>query len=158
MSKEIVRAEPGGWQNVAREGYRAGVAGVVRHTLIGGRKMHPADPGPTIEMRYFEVAPGAATRLEKHEHEHTVIVAAGSGYAVVGTELHEVGPRDIVYVGSLVPHQFIARGEESFGFFCAVTAARDFSQELSAEELAALRSSPAGAHIAPDAFRDRVSV
>ena len=157
MSKNVVRAHAGGWDNIAREGYREGVAGVVRHTLVGARKMHAGDPGPAIEMRYFEVAPGAATRLEKHEHEHIVIVGAGHGYAIIGTELHELGPRDVVYVGPLVPHQFVAR-DETFGFFCAVSAVRDFSQELSAQEIDALRASDAGPYIQPDAFRERVSV
>lgn len=150
MDKKIVHAEPQGWENIAREGYREGAAGVVRHTLIGQRKMSAGDPGPTIELRYFEVAPGAATRLEKHEHEHTVIVGAGSGYAIVGTELHEVGPRDIVYVGAMVPHQFVCRGDAPFGFYCAVTTLRDFSQELSPRELAALRASAAGSVMAPE--------
>ena len=55
----------------------------------------------------------------------------------------------MVYVGPWEPHQFINAGDEPFGFFCIVTAFRDVSQELSAEELARLESSPAGAVIQP---------
>ena len=159
MRHKVVRKNPAGWAGITPEGYREGaIDGAARHTLIGARKSDAAQPGPTIELRYFEVAPGAASRLEKHEHEHTVIVGAGAGYAIVGTELHEVGPHDVVYVGPLVPHQFINRADEPFGFYCAVTAVRDASQQLSESELDALRASPAGSVMQPGAFRDKISV
>jgi hypothetical protein len=53
-------------------------------------------------------------------------------------------------VGPLVPHQFVNRGTESFGFFCVVSTVRDFTQKVSAEELAAIMASPAGAFVDPD--------
>lgn len=159
MKLKVVHKSSTGWAGVPEEGYREGAGGgVVRHTLVGGRKRDAAAPGPSLELRYFEVSPGAASRLEKHEHEHTVVIGAGEGYAVIGTELHAVGPHDVVYIGPLVPHQFINRGAAPFGFFCAVDAARDASQELSAQELAALQNSPAAAVIQPEAFRERVSI
>jgi quercetin dioxygenase-like cupin family protein len=100
-------------------------------------------------VRYFEVPPGAVTRLEKHEHEHYVIVGEGHAHAIVGESVSVVGPRDVVYIGPLVPHQFVNRGDETFGFFCTVDTVRDFSQTLSPEELAELQASPAGDFIDP---------
>jgi len=54
-----------------------------------------------------------------------------------------------VYVGPLVPHQFINRSDANFGFFCMVSAARDISQKLAPDELARLMASPAGAFADP---------
>ena len=95
-------------------------------------------------MRYFELQPGAATRLEKHEHEHYVIVKRGLGHAVVGETATEISANDVVYVGALELHQFVNRGKETFGFYCIVDAARDFSQAPTSAELERLRASPAG--------------
>lgn len=139
-----------GWAGVEHEGYVPGVrTNVVRHTLVGARKAAPGDPGPSGELRYFALPPGTVSRLEKHEHEHFVIVGEGVGHAIVGETVREVRPHDIVYVGPLVPHQFVSRGDATFGFFCMVSAARDVSQELSPEELARLLASPAGAYADP---------
>src|ERR1700676_2601766 len=53
-----------GWEGVEAEGYVPGqTTKVVRHTLVGGRKERSTDPGPGLEARYFEVPPGAGTRL-----------------------------------------------------------------------------------------------
>ncbi|GAC1300836.1 MAG: hypothetical protein NVSMB19_08040 [Vulcanimicrobiaceae bacterium] len=150
MQRAIVSKTVQGWEGVEHEGYVPGVASnVVRHTLVGGRKDEPGSAGPTNEVRYFDLPPGTVSRLEKHEHEHFVIVGAGVGHAIVGDTVREVRQHDVVYVGPLVPHQFVNRGTENFGFFCMVAAARDYSQELSADELARLMASPAGAFADP---------
>lgn len=153
MQKPVTRATQGGWEGVRLEGYRSGDAvadtGVSRHTIVGRRKNAPADPGPAMELRYFELQPGAASRLEKHEHEHYVIVRDGKGYAIVGDAVTEVGPSDVIYVGPLLLHQFVNRGDGPFGFFCFVNACRDFSQQPTPEELARLAESPAGAVAKP---------
>jgi len=140
---------------------RAAATSVVRHTLVGGRKDEPGAAGPPNELRYFDLPPGTVSRLEKHEHEHFVIIGAGVGYAIVGDAVREVRQHDVVYVGPLVPHQFVNRGDANFGFFCMVSAARDVSQELTAQELDRLLASPAGAFADPHGApppRKRVSV
>lgn len=150
MQRAIVTKTPDGWEGIEHEGYVPGVPGsVVRHTLIGGRKEAPGAPSPTNEVRYFDLPPGTVSRLEKHEHEHFVIVGAGIGHAIVGDTVREVRQHDVVYVGPLVPHQFVNRSDANFGFFCVVTAERDYSQELSPEELDRLMASPAGAYADP---------
>jgi quercetin dioxygenase-like cupin family protein len=150
MQRSFVPKSPEGWDGVEREGYVPGdVTKVVRHTLVGSRKETGDEPGPNFEVRYFEVPPGAVTRLEKHEHEHYVIVGAGVGQAIVGDTVREIRLHDVVYVGPLVPHQFVNRGDATFGFFCIVSAKRDISQQLSAEEIAHLMATPAGVYADP---------
>jgi ribulose-bisphosphate carboxylase large chain len=151
MQKRIVRTAGNGWEGVEPSGYapEAPGTGVARHTLIGSRKSERTDPGPQMELRYFEVQPGAASRLEKHEHEHYVIVRKGLGYAVIDQTVTELAPNDVVYVGPLELHQFVNRGDEPFGFYCFVDTCRDFSQAPTAEELARLDASPAGAIAKP---------
>jgi mannose-6-phosphate isomerase-like protein (cupin superfamily) len=147
----VRRATSGGWQGIEPTGYspEQAATGVVRHTIVGARKSSSSEPGPQMELRYFEIAPGAASRLEKHEHEHYVIVSRGFGYAVLGDTATEIGPNDVVYVGPLELHQFVNRGEEPFGFYCFVDSCRDFSQQPTTEELARLEASPAGAVAKP---------
>jgi mannose-6-phosphate isomerase-like protein (cupin superfamily) len=148
--RRVIRRTADGWDGVEREGYVPGErTKVVRHTLVGARKESPDEPGPTNEVRYFEVPPGACTRLEKHEHEHFVIVGDGIGHVIVGDAVHEVRRHDVVYVGPFEPHQFVNRSAETFGFFCMVACVRDISQELSPEELDRLLRSPAGAYADP---------
>jgi mannose-6-phosphate isomerase-like protein (cupin superfamily) len=151
MQRRIVRAKQHGWDGVEPAGYSpdAPGTGVARHTIVGSRKSEPGAPGPQMELRYFEVQPGAASRLEKHEHEHYVIVNRGLGYAVIGDTAAEIGPNDVIYVGPLELHQFVNRGDEPFGFYCFVDSCRDFSQAPTQEELARLEASPAGAVAKP---------
>ena len=150
MQRSIVSKTDSGWDGVEPEGYVPGVrTAVVRHTLVGSRKASASEAGPTNEVRYFDLPPGTVSRLEKHEHEHFVIIGEGAGYAVVGEHVRAVKQHDVVYVGPLEPHQFINRSDAPFGFFCMVSAERDFSQEITGDELARLLASPAGAYIDP---------
>jgi quercetin dioxygenase-like cupin family protein len=151
QQRRFVRKAETGWDGVEREGYVPGEpTKVVRNTLVGRRKEAADDAGPQLELRYFEVPPGAVTRLEKHEHEHFVIVGEGVGHAIVGSDVREVRQHDVVYVAPLEPHQFVNRGTQTFGFYCVVTAHRDPSQQLDPGELAALAASAAGPFADPD--------
>jgi S-methyl-1-thioxylulose 5-phosphate methylthiotransferase len=154
MAAKIVRARQGGWEGVDPVGYTPDGpgTGVARHTIVGSRKEAPSDPGPQLELRYFEVRPGAASRLERHEHEHYVIVKRGFGYAVIGDSATEIAPNDVVYVAPLELHQFVNRADEPFGFYCIVDSCRDFSQAPTPEELERLQGSPAGAVAKPFAI------
>jgi mannose-6-phosphate isomerase-like protein (cupin superfamily) len=148
--KRVIHAAGHGWEGVPIEGYRPGAAvGVERHTIVGGRKSDASEPGPSKELRYFELQRGAVSRLEKHEHEHFVIVKTGRGYAVIDGTVTEIGPNDVVYVAPLELHQFVNRGDEPFGFYCFVDAARDFSQEPDNEDLERLMASPAASVVKP---------
>ena len=137
--KRVTRATKSGWDGVAIEGYRPGddaaTTGVSRHTIVGGRKNDAGEPGPAMELRYFELQPGAASRLEKHEHEHYVVVRDGLGYAVLGDSATEIGPGDVIYVGPLELHQFVNRGDRPCWFLCLVESCGVLSHPPSAGEL-----------------------
>jgi len=154
MQRRIIRSTANGWDGVEPAGYTPDTpgTGVARHTLVGSRKNDASEPGPRMELRYFEVQPGAASRLEKHGHEHYVIVRQGLGYAIIGDTATEIGPNDVIYVGPFELHQFVNRGPTPFGFYCFVDTCRDFSQAPTSEELARLESSPAGAVAKPFAI------
>lgn len=151
MEKRIVHRSGAAWEDIAIAGYAPGVPGnVERHTIVGERRADDSAPGPKLELRYFRLERGAASRLEKHEHEHYVIVGEGRGKAYVAGAVSDIGERDVVYVGPLEPHQFVNVGEDPFGFFCVVPTVRDFSQALTPDELAAIAANPAAAFVQPD--------
>ena len=152
MQRRVIHKRGAGWEGVEAEGYRPGAAvGIARHTIVGGWKPEPGAPGPQLELRFFELEPGAASRLERHEHEHYVIIGQGLGHAIVGERVEEVAVGDVVYVAPLELHQFINRGSERFGFYCIVTAARDGARIPEPEEIERLLDSPVGPFIQPDA-------
>jgi quercetin dioxygenase-like cupin family protein len=125
------------WEGVEPRAYTPGSSdpAVTRHVLAG-----PADAA--FEVRYFEVAPGGATSLEKHEHVHVVMALRGRGRALVGRQVLEMAPFDVVQTPPFAPHRWINPGDEPFGFLCTVDRARDRPQPLSEDELAALASDP----------------
>ena len=101
MRRRVIRAARDGWEGVEPAGYSpdAPGTGVARHTIVGNRKSDASEPGPRWSCATSRLQPGAASRLEKHEHEHYVIVRRGLGYAVIGDTATEIGPNDVVYVG-----------------------------------------------------------
>jgi mannose-6-phosphate isomerase-like protein (cupin superfamily) len=97
-----------------------------------------ADPQLDGELRYFEMAPGGFSTLERHEHMHAVLILRGRGHCLVGEEVSAIETRDLVTVPALTWHQFRATRGEPLGFLCMVNAARDKPQLPSAEDLAKL--------------------
>jgi mannose-6-phosphate isomerase-like protein (cupin superfamily) len=97
-----------------------------------------ADPQLAGELRYFEVAAGGFSTLERHEHMHAVLILRGRGHCLVGEEVRAVETRDLVTVPALTWHQFRATRGEPLGFLCMVNAARDKPQLPSPEDLAKL--------------------
>jgi quercetin dioxygenase-like cupin family protein len=104
-----------------------------------------AEPKLGCELRYFEMAAGGFSTLERHEHMHAVMILRGRGKCLLGDEVRDVGPFDLVTIPSWTWHQFRATEGEPFGFLCMVNALRDKPQLPSEQELAALRSHPAAA-------------
>ncbi len=94
------------------------------------------------ELRYFEIATGGFSTLERHEHVHAVLILRGTGTAIVGGEVIELKTNDIVTVPAMTWHQFRATRGEPLGFLCMVDAVRDRPQLPTAEDLAALRRDP----------------
>lgn len=107
------------------------------------------------QLRYFEVAPGGHTTLERHRHLHAVIIVRGRGRCLLGTAVHEIGMRDLVTVPALTWHQFRAAPADALGFLCMVNRERDRPELPSAEDLRALSVFPAvAAFLAECAARD----
>lgn len=101
------------------------------------------DPLLSCQLRYFEVAPGGCTTLERHEHAHAVLIERGRGRCLVGDRLYDLATHDLVHVPSMTWHQFQASKDEALGFLCMVNAVRDRPQLPSAEDLERLREDPA---------------
>jgi mannose-6-phosphate isomerase-like protein (cupin superfamily) len=98
-----------------------------------------SDPQMQGELRYFEVAPGGFSTLERHQHMHAVLILRGRGHCLVGGEVRRLNTNDLVTVPAMTWHQFRASAGEPLGFLCMVNATRDKPQLPSAEELASLQ-------------------
>jgi mannose-6-phosphate isomerase-like protein (cupin superfamily) len=94
------------------------------------------------ELRYFEVGPGGHSTLERHVHTHAVIVLRGRGRCLVGEEIHEIAPYDLVTVPPMTWHQFRADEQEPLGFLCLADRERDRPQLPTEAELMELRGKP----------------
>ena len=127
------------WQDVDLLAYKqesdAPFKDVTRQILFLGDNLNS-------ELRYFEVAPGGYTTLERHEHVQAVMILRGRGHCLVGTEIRAVNAHDLVTVPPLTWHQLRAGAEEPLGFLCMVDAVRDRPQLPSEEELQELRADP----------------
>jgi quercetin dioxygenase-like cupin family protein len=93
---------------------------------------------PPAQLRYFEVAAGGHTTLERHEHVHSVMVIRGRGQCLVGEAAYDLGPNDLVNVPPLTWHQFKAAPDSPLGFLCLVASRRDRPQLPAAHEVEAI--------------------
>lgn len=99
---------------------------VSRWELIGKQGEKTA-----FDLRYFEIAPGGYTSLEKHLHTHTIIGVRGKGILDIQdapgqpASQTEVAVNDIAYVAPMQVHQLRNERDEPFGFYCIVDHARD---------------------------------
>lgn len=84
-----------------------------------------AVPELPCQLRYFEVAPGGYSTLEKHEHVHFVVIFRGEGRALIDGEVHTVREKDVIFIPSLTWHQFRAAEGCPLGFLCLVAEDRD---------------------------------
>jgi quercetin dioxygenase-like cupin family protein len=100
------------------------------------------DPELRCELRYFEVAPGGWSTLERHQHVHGVMILRGEADVLVGSEVRLVTTFDLVHIPPMTWHQFRTRGDEPMGFLCMVNADRDRPQLPDEEDLHGLRSDP----------------
>ncbi|MGE0210722.1 MAG: cupin domain-containing protein [Parvibaculaceae bacterium] len=135
------RAEKGyRWEGVELRPYKEDERALFR-TIT--RQVLFSDPSGKAELRYFEVAPGGFSTLERHEHVHAVMVLRGSGSCLVGDEVRAIGTHDLVSVPPMTWHQFRAALDEPLGFLCMVDAERDKPQLPGDEDLKGLSADPA---------------
>ena len=95
------------------------------------------------ELRYFEMAAGGYSTLERHSHVHAVLILRGEGQCLVGGEVFDIGKNDLVTIEPMTWHQFRANADEPLGFLCMVNVDRDKPQLPTAGEREALADNPA---------------
>jgi mannose-6-phosphate isomerase-like protein (cupin superfamily) len=123
------------WEGVERLPYKEDDRALFR-TIT--RQVLFSDPALAAELRYFEMAPGGFSTLERHEHVHAVLILRGRGHCLIGEEVRVVEPNDLVSVPAWTWHQFRATRGEPLGFLCMVNARRDKPQLPSPADLARL--------------------
>jgi quercetin dioxygenase-like cupin family protein len=133
----------------AAQGYRWSEVDVLAYKAEGSapfkdvtRQVLFDEPEMGCQWRYFEVAAGGHTTLERHEHVHAVMILRGSGTAIVGTRVSAFGPYDLFRVPPMTWHQFRAADDEPMGFLCLVRSERDRPQLPSPAEAAELQADP----------------
>ena len=125
--KPLIRKSNGEyrWQEVDLLAYKqdgsAPFKDVTRQVLFDGKDMQ-------TQLRYFEVAPGGWTTLERHNHVHAVMVIRGKGQCLVGDKAWDIGLHDLVRVPPMTWHQVHAATDEPLGFLCMVASDRDRPQ------------------------------
>src|SRR5690348_8515772 len=100
------------------------------------------EPALGCELRYFEMDANGYSTLERHEHAHAVMILRGHGKCMVGDEVREVKPHDLVSIPAWTWHQFRATAAEPLGFLCMVNVERDRPVLPTEEELAAMKRNP----------------
>ena len=134
MDKPLVRRHDGSfhWEGVDVLKYKqegsAPFKDVTRQVLF-------ENPDLPAQLRYFEVAPGGFTTLERHQHVHAVMVIRGHGECLVGDKAYTINQHDLVSVPPMTWHQFHAAPDEPLGFLCLVASQRDRPQLPAAHEV-----------------------
>ena len=101
-----------------------------------------SNPALGCEWRYFEMAAGGYSTLERHEHAHAVMILRGTGLAMVDGEVKHVGTYDLVSIPAWTWHQFRATDNAPLGFMCMVNTVRDKPALPTPEEREAMRQNP----------------
>jgi quercetin dioxygenase-like cupin family protein len=104
------------WPEVPIQRYEGGNADrAIKQVLIGR-----AEGAPSFNLRYFCVEPGGHSSLDRHAHDHGVVVLHGCADLLLGEAHQTVGPGDVIYIAPGEIHQFRTVGGEPFGFLCVV--------------------------------------
>jgi quercetin dioxygenase-like cupin family protein len=100
------------------------------------------DPALKGELRYFEMAPGGYSTLERHQHMHAVLILRGAGECLVGDTVYRIAANDLVSIAPMTWHQFRANAGQPLGFLCLVNVERDKPQLPTAEDIETLSANP----------------
>lgn len=134
QASKIISSEQFHWDSVPRREYKTtgtGFRDIVRYELLGSTDDEQA---LNAQTRYFEVAAGGYSSLERHKHPHSVVVLRGSGSVILGNRCEPVKAHDVVYIAPMTVHQFLADNDECLGFLCVVDKMRDRPQTPSGLE------------------------
>jgi quercetin dioxygenase-like cupin family protein len=144
---KIIRQRDFHWSGIVKKEYKtegSHFRDIVRHTLFGEAN---DESGLRCVLRYFEIASGGYSSLERHQHPHLVVVVRGRGHVILGDGVEPVGYLDGVYIAPGTFHQFHATEGEPLGFLCVVDRERDRPVLPTAEERVKLAANPAVAKL-----------
>ncbi len=127
------------WEGITRLAYKQQGSAPFRDIT---RQLLFRRPGLDCELRYFEIQPEGHSTLERHEHEHAVMILSGQGMCLIEHTLYRVAPFDLLHVPAHAWHQFRAICGQHLGFLCMVNTERDRPQLPDAQALAILRTDP----------------
>ncbi|MBI1208139.1 MAG: cupin domain-containing protein [Azospirillum sp.] len=127
------------WDGVACQAYKEEGAAPFKAV---SRQVLFSQPELAAELRYFEVAAGGWSTLERHAHVHAVMVLRGHGSCLVGCVVRDIRRHDLISVPPMTWHQFRAAADQPLGFLCLVNADRDRPQLPDADDLADLCTDP----------------
>ncbi len=116
----IIRYDGHGWDGVEETQYKNEPG----TWMDVSRRVLFSTPESQFESRVFTLLPGGYSSLEKHEHEHCVMVLAGEGTVVLEGDEHAVSAMDMVHVRPWQVHQFKA-GPDGLKILCVVDRVRD---------------------------------
>jgi mannose-6-phosphate isomerase-like protein (cupin superfamily) len=140
MSEHVRQTGPFRWEDVEVRPYKTEgthFSGVTRQVLFEGGE------GLGCQLRYFEIAPGGWSSLERHRHAHAVIIVRGGARVLVGNRIVDAATHDLVRVPPWTWHQFQVAGGTPLGFLCMVDCERDPPERPDGTALAELRRDPA---------------
>ena len=92
-----------------------GIQSATKHILVGEK-----EGAPNSIMRYFNLAPGGHSKLERHPQEHEVLIIRGKGKVQIGEKFFIVNPFDAVFIEGDELHQFSNLFDRPFGFICVI--------------------------------------
>jgi mannose-6-phosphate isomerase-like protein (cupin superfamily) len=139
MTDHVRQIDPFRWEGISVRPYQVDgthFSGVTRQVLFEGGE------GLGCQLRYFEIAPGGWSSLERHRHAHAVMIVRGRGRVLIGDRVVDAGTNDLVRVPPLTWHQFQPGGPDPLGFLCMVDCERDVPQRPDGPALTALREDP----------------
>ncbi len=124
------------WEEVEQLAYKEEgdhFKAITRQILFG------EELGLQSQLRYFEIAAGGHSTLERHHHAHGVMILRGRGEVLLDNRVELVAERDLVSIPPMSWHQFRATLGEPLGFLCMVNCDRDRPQLPTPEDLNDLR-------------------
>ena len=80
--------------------------------------LHAGVGAKRLQLRLFSIDVGGYTSLEKHKHEHEVLILQGKSLVRGGDSEVIVKEGDVIFIPSWEKHQFKNVGEEELYFLC----------------------------------------
>ena len=80
--------------------------------------LHEGVGAKRLQLRLFSIDVGGYTSLEKHHHEHEVLILQGKALVRGGDTETIVKEGDVIFISSWEEHQFRNMGKEKLKFLC----------------------------------------